>query len=429
MKDSTLFPTIGRPFLRRMWRAIAGMMLVVFAWPMAGLARPRPAVTWPSVALSQVATGFSSPVQITNAGDGSNRAFVVEQAGRIKILGGGTFLDISSIVKSGGEQGLLSVAFPPNFSTSQSFYVYFTDNRDGNQGNNVLARFHVSAGDPDQADPNSEEILLVFPHPNFSNHNGGQLMFGPDDYLYVGTGDGGDAGDPNENAQNLESLLGKILRIDVGGARVATPTPAPYSLYLPFVARQTGPLYGVPSGNPFVGDPNALDEIWAYGLRNPWRFSFDRTTGDLWIGDVGQGSWEEIDYQPVGDAGGENYGWDCREGLHAYTDTNGDFNANCSGLTFVDPVLEYSHNSGRCSITGGFVYRGATYTALQGITFYADYCSGGVWGLQPDGDAWAASAELVNGGYGLSSFGEDEAGELYLVRLDGTIFQVVEATS
>ncbi len=405
----------------------AVFLLALATHPMIGLARPLPAVTWPSVALGQVATGYASPVQITNAGDGTDQLFVVERAGRIKILGAGTFLDISSIVMSGGEQGLLSVAFPPNFSTSQVFYVYFTDNRAGNQGNNVLARFHVSPVDPDVADPNSGEPLLGFPHPNQTNHNGGQLMFGPDDNLYIGTGDGGGSGDPYENAQNLDALLGKILRLDVGGATPVLPTPGPNSLYLPLIANAAGMPYRIPPDNPFVGDPNALDEIWAYGVRNPWRFSFDRATGDLWIGDVGQGSWEEIDYQPAASSGGQNYGWDCREGLHAYTDTNGDLNANCTGLTFVDPIYDYPHDSGRCSITGGFVYRGAAYTALQGIYFYADYCSGGVWGVQPDGEAWAASGELVNAGFGPSAFGESEAGELYLVRLDGTIFQVVEA--
>lgn len=420
--------TIGRQILRRVKLAVAVFLIAAVVTPMVGQARPRPAVTWPSVALSQVATGFASPVYITNAGDGTGRVFIVERGGRIKLLGGGTFLDISSIVQSGGEQGLLSVAFPPNFSTSQTFYVYFTDNRAGNQGNNVLARFRVSSGDPNLANPGSEEILLIFQHPNQSNHNGGQLMFGPDGYLYIGTGDGGGSGDPYENAQNLDALLGKILRIDVGGSSAAAPTPGPYALYLPLVATHGGPLYLVPSDNPFVSNPSALDEIWAYGLRNPWRFSFDRTTGDLWIGDVGQGSWEEIDVQSAASSGGQNYGWDCREGLHAYTDTNGDFNVNCGGLSFVDPIHEYPHDSGRCSITGGFVYRGTAHSGLQGVYFYADYCSGGVWGIQPDGETWAASGELVNAGFGPSSFGESEAGELYLARLDGTIFQLVEAT-
>lgn len=384
------------------------------------------AVTWPAVALSPVATGYSSPVQVTNAGDGTNRLFVVERDGRIQIHGAGTFLDIHTIVNSGGEQGLLSVAFPPDFDSSQLFYVYFTDIRSSDQRDNVLARFHVSQADPNVADPASEQILLTFPHPDQDNHNGGQLLFGPDGYLYIGTGDGGGGGDPYENAQDLGSLLGKILRIDVGASLTPAPTPGPYALYLPLIAHQGGNSYAIPADNPFVGDPSARDEIWAYGLRNPWRFSFDRATGDLWIGDVGQGSWEEVDFQAAASPGGENYGWDCREGAHDYSDPNGDFNANCVGLTFTDPIHEYDHGGGRCSITGGFVYRGSAYPALDGIYFYADYCNGGVWGVQPDGAAWAASTELVNGGFGLSSFGEDESGELYLARLDGNIFQVAE---
>jgi glucose/arabinose dehydrogenase len=417
-------------FLRGSRRAViplAAVLLAVLALPYIARAQPQPAVGWPTVALNPVASGYASPVQITNAGDGSNRLFVVERAGRIQILGGGTFLDISSIVLSGGEQGLLSVAFPPNYTHSGTFYVYFTDARAGNAGNNVLARFSVSASDPDLADPASERILLTFEHPDQTNHNGGQLMFGPDNYLYIGTGDGGGSGDPYENAQDLGSLLGKILRIDVGASDAILPTPGPYRLFLPLVAAQSGPEYRIPADNPFVNTAGARGEIWAYGLRNPWRFSFDRATGDLWIGDVGQGAWEEVDFQPAGDPGGENYGWDCREGLHAYNDTNGDLNANCTGLTFVDPVYEYGHTAGRCSITGGYVYRGSAYPALDGIDFFADYCSGGVWGLQPDGGTWAISPELVNSGFGASSFGEDESGELYLVRLDGTIYQVVEA--
>jgi len=422
-------PASHTHFLRTIPVAAASLLLATLAWPLLGEAQPQPAVTWPAVALSEVASGYASPVQITNAGDGSNRLFVVERAGRIKILGGGTFLDLSSIVLSGGEQGLLSVAFPPDYARSGFFYVYFTDARAGNSSNNVLARFRVSGSDPDAADPGSEKILLVFEHPNQTNHNGGQLMFGPDGYLYIGTGDGGGSGDPYENAQNLGSLLGKILRIDVGASlAAAVPTPGPYQLYLPLVAAQAGPGYTIPADNPSVDTPGARPEIWAYGLRNPWRFSFDRTTGELWIGDVGQGAWEEIDHQPASSPGGENYGWDCREGTHPYNDTNGDLNVNCTGLTFVDPVYEYGHTASRCSITGGYVYRGGTYPALGGIYFFADYCSGGVWGLQPDGEAWAASSELVNSGFGPASFGEDEAGELYLVRLDGTIFQVVEAS-
>jgi glucose/arabinose dehydrogenase len=384
--------------------------------------------TWPSITLSEVASGFSSPVHLTHAGDGSGRIFVVERSGRIKILGGGTFLDIAGIVQGGGEEGLLSVAFPPNYATSGYFYVYFTDARTANAGNydNVLARFSVSSGDPNLADPASEEILMIYEHPIEANHNGGQIAFGPDGYLYIATGDGGGGGDLYENAQDLGSELGKILRINVGGASAGPPPPGPYTIYLPLIMNSGGLAYLIPPDNPFLSDPTALDEIWAYGLRNPWRFSFDRLTGDLWIGDVGQGAWEEIDRQPAASAGGENYGWDCREGAHDYTDPNGDFNTNCGGLTFVDPIHEYDHTLG-CSVTGGFVYRGTAISALQGIYLFADYCSGRVWGLQNDAESWV-SQELTNGGFGLVSFGENEAGELFLARLDGKIFQVIEAT-
>lgn len=343
-------------------------------------------------------------------------------------MGGGTFLDISGIVQGGGEEGLLSVAFSPDYASNRNFYVYFTDERPSNIGNNVLARFQVDPGNPNLADPDSEKILLIFPHPNQANHNGGQIAFGPDGYLYIGTGDSGGSGDPYENAQDLDSLLGKILRIDVEGVSVASvpvPTPGPYSLYLPLIMKSDGLPYLIPPDNPFRSDPDALDEIWAYGLRNPWRFSFDRSTGDLWIGDVGQGSEEEIDHQLITSLGGENYGWDCREGAHAYNDTQPPGgNDDCPGKTFVEPVFEYAHTLG-CSVTGGYVYRGSI-PGLDGIYIFADYCSGRVWGLQQDEGTWV-SQELTNGGFGLVSFGEDEASELFVTRLDGTIYQIVSA--
>ncbi|MGD8633144.1 MAG: PQQ-dependent sugar dehydrogenase [Anaerolineales bacterium] len=399
---------------------IAIMTLTPIA-ALTGLAMQPKQVSWPAIELSLIDDGYDSPVHITNAGDGSGRLFIVEQPGQIEIPGVGTFLDITNRVRNvGSEEGLLSVAFPPDFATSKYFYVYFTDDRAGNQGNNVLARFRVSEGDPNSADPDSEQILITFEHPDQSNHNGGQLFFGPDNYLYIGTGDGGGGGDPYENAQDLGSYLGKILRIDVGATSGIPPTPAPFNLYLPLIASDTnGPLYGIPSDNPFVGDPDALDEIWAYGMRNPWRFSFDRTSGDLWIGDVGQGSWEEIDFQPSASSGGENYGWDCREGMHDY-----EFDSTCIGLSFTEPVAEYDHTLG-CSITGGFVYRGSDYPELQGIYLYADYCSGQIWGLQQDGENWVNQG-LVNAGFGVTSFGEDESGELYLVRSNGDIYKIVE---
>jgi hypothetical protein len=255
--------------------------------------------------------------------------------------------------------------------------------------------------DPDLADPASEEILLVFDQRQ-NNHNGGNLHFGPDGYLYISTGDGGGGGDPGENAQNLGNLLGNILRIDVD----STPDP--------------GLDYAIPPDNPFVGDPAARDEIWAYGLRNPWRFSFDRGTGDLWIGDVGQGTWEEIDLQPAASPGGENYGWDCRAGLHDYNDTNGDLNANCTGTGYTDPILEYAQVGGRCSVTGGFRYRGSMFPRLSGVYLYADFCTGEILGTVPRCDGAWESRVVYDTPFLISTFGEDSAGEIYITERAGT---------
>ena len=383
---------------------------------------------WPQIEFAMVETGLDQPVHITHANDGSERIFIVERAGFIRILRDGTvlptpFLDISSIVReAGSEEGLLSVAFPPDYDVKGYFYVYFTDDRQGNRGNNLLARFHVT-GDPDVADPLSEELILNFDHPTFSNHNGGQIAFGPDGYLYIGTGDGGGSGDPFDNAQDPGSLLGKLLRIDVEfqGPVSAPPPNGPFILYLPIILQpQTAP-YGIPSDNPFVGMAGYREEIWALGLRNPWRFSFDRSNGDLYIADVGQSAREELDYQPASSGGGENYGWSCKEGTL-------DFNPTpvCDGLTLIDPIFEYDHSLG-CSVTGGHIYRGPANSGMQGIYFMGDFCSGRIWGVQPDDSSWASSL-LVNSPYSISTFGEDEAGNLYLADYaSGTIYQISEA--
>src|SRR3954452_14549377 len=286
------------------------------------------------VALLPIASGLDQPVALTHAGD--TRLFITEQTGTIRIhdalgLRATPFLDIRSLVLSGGERGLLSVAFHPRYRDNGLFYVYYTNRN----GDNNLARYQVSS-DPDRADPASGVVLLTIPHPSFANHNGGQLAFGPDGFLYIGTGDGGSGGDPAENGPNINALLGKLLRIDVN----------------------SGSPYGIPPTNPFATATagNGAHEVWSYGLRNPWRFSFDSLNGDLYVGDVGQDLWEEIDYQPAGAAGGRNYGWDCREGAHDYSDPNGDMNANCGPVTSVDPVLEYDHSLG-CAVIGGPVFR------------------------------------------------------------------------
>ena len=358
-------------------------------------------VPWPAVSLTPVVSGLDQPVLVTHAADGSNRLFIVEKDGRILIHESGVlnptpFLDISAQVSSGGERGLLSLAFPPGYADNH-FYVFYTDN----SGDLTLSRFGLT-GSPEVADPTSEQIVLVIPHPTYGNHNGGHIAFGPDGYLYFSTGDGGGGGDPNGNGQNINSLLGKLLRLDV-----ETGSPATYT---------------VPAGNPFVGVAGA-DEIWAYGMRNPWRWSFDRSTGDIYIGDVGQGAWEEVDFQAAGFAGGANYGWNVLEGNHCYSPSSGCVNPPA----YVPPVSEYYHGSNDsygCSITGGYMYRGSAHPAMQGVYFHGDYCTGRLFGLQNVSGAWVFQ-QLLDTSYNIASFGEDEAGNLYLVDLSGAIYQIV----
>jgi uncharacterized repeat protein (TIGR01451 family) len=350
-----------------------------------------------------VASGFTYPVQATHAGDGSSRLFVVEQPGRIRILENGAivdtpFLDLTSQVVYGGERGLLGLAFHPNYQTNGQFYVNYTRAGDGAT---VIARYHVSTGNPNIADPDSAQVLLTIGQP-YANHNGGQLLFSPHEgYLYIGMGDGGSGGDPLNHAQNVTTLLGAMLRLDVDGA-------SPYA---------------IPPDNPYVGR-EGRDEIWAIGLRNPWRFSFDRETGDLYIGDVGQNLWEEIDYQVASAPGGQNFGWRCKEGDHEYN-----FSGDCPDLTLTDPIAEYSHTEGR-SVTGGFVYRGRRYPALVGRYFYADYVTGKIWSLykaSSEPDTWTPPQLELDTGLNISAFGEDEEGELYVVdRSGGTIRRLAD---
>jgi glucose/arabinose dehydrogenase len=351
----------------------------------------------PAASLSLFASGFVQPVHVTHAGDGSGRLFVTEQCGRILIVKNGVvqpapFLNISARVSCGGEQGLLSAVFPPGYDTTGRFYVYYTDLL----GDIVISRYRLSV-DPDAADPATEEILLTIPHPTFGNHNGGQLAFGPDGYLYAGTGDGGSGGDPAGNAQNPASLLGKILRIDVESGAVP---------------------YAVPLSNPFVNNPAFRSEIWAYGLRNPWRFSFDRLTGDLYIADVGQGAYEEVDVQSSSSTGGQNYGWNIMEGAHCYPGGA----CNQTGLTL--PVHEYDHSQG-CSITGGFVMRGPSAASLSGWYVYGDLCTGTIWALRQSQGLWENNL-LADTTSTISTFGEDEAGSVYVADYaTGAIYQVV----
>ncbi len=359
---------------------------------------PIPEAPVTSINLVPVANGFVKPVYLTHAGD--DRLFLVEQDGTIRIIQDGAilpqpFLNIDSLVGSTeSEQGLLSMAFHPEYGENGRFFIYYTDNN----GGTVVARYQVSTDDPNQADPNSALVLLTLPQP-YGNHNGGQLKFGPDGYLYVGLGDGGSANDPLLAGQDKSVLLGKLLRLDVD-------------------FNESG--YAVPAANPFVNDEGARNEIWAYGLRNPWRFSFDRLTGDLYIADVGQNIWEEIDFQPAGSTGGENYGWNIMEGTHCFqTET-------CDQTGLIPPVIDYQHGDGSCSVTGGYVYRGQQYLSLYGNYFYGDYCSGKVWSLlrQPDG-AWVNNQVFRLQGLFISSFGEDVNGELYLLSYgDGVVYQI-----
>ena len=346
-----------------------------------------------------VASGLEKPLSLTHAGDGSGRLFVIEQPGRIRVIQNkqlleDPFLDIQRRVEdAGNEQGLLGLAFHPDYAQNGVFFINYT----GAGGDTVISKFKVS-DEGVAADPESEKILLQFKQP-YSNHNGGHLVFGPDGYLYIGTGDGGSGGDPEGNAQNLDSLLGKMLRIDV----------------------DHGEPYGIPVDNPFA-QGGGRPEIWAVGLRNPWRYSFDRLTGALYIADVGQNQWEEINFAAADQTGvppgGLNYGWDYWEASHPFEGSPPD------GVPMVAPIWEYGHELG-CSVTGGVVYRGSL-DAWQGIYLYGDYCQGTVWGLLRDAEGRWVNQVLVRSGATVTAFGEDEAGEVYLVDRGGAVFQMVE---
>ncbi len=362
----------------------------------------QPAPDWPEIVLVETLSGLRNPVDFAHARDGSGRVYVVEQIGLVQEFTDGSqgdtpFMDIRDRVNCCGERGLLGIAFPTDFSSSRTLYVNYTTTDPGSLHTRV-SRFQLRP-DLHQVDPDSEEIIMQF-HQPWRNHNGGQIAFGPHGYLWIGTGDGGSAADPQDNGQKGQTLLGKLLRIDISAA-----ASAPYS---------------IPDDNPFVGNDAFLDEIWAYGLRNPWRFSFDRETGDLYIADVGQNAWEEVNFQPADSRGGENYGWRIMEGLHCFNPSSG---CSTAGLTM--PVAEYDRVAG-LSITGGYVYRGQDHPSLQGIYFFADYVTGNIWGLRRVNGLWESEL-LLDSSYSISSFGEDEAGNLYLVDYSGAIYQIQAA--
>jgi glucose/arabinose dehydrogenase len=359
----------------------------------------RPLGIFPTIQLEQVASGLMQPTTVTNAGDGSGRIFIVQESGQILIFINGSvlptpFLDIFDLVGHDPEHGLLGLAFHPDYASNGFFYVDYTDL----DGTTVVARYQVSAADPNVADPDSAQIVLTQTQP-IGDHNGGQLAFGPDGYLYISIGDGGCCGDPFQNGQNLETWLGKILRVDINGDDFPGDPERNYA---------------VPPDNPFVGGPG-LDEIWAYGLRNPWRCSFDRATGDFFVADVGQDTWEEVNFQPASSSGGENYGWSVLEGMHCFhDDPQGSCDDFLNGGSIL-PILEYSHDLG-CSVTGGYRYRGQSYPDLEGVYFYADFCTGRIWGAIQQGNGTWESQELLVAGFNISTFGEDETGELYVVE-------------
>lgn len=360
----------------------------------------------------KVAGGFSQPLYLTAPVGDTSRLFIVEQStATIKIIKNGVvlatpFLNIDPKVTSGGEKGLLGLAFHPNYASNGYFYVNYIDN----SGNTVVARYKVSSN-PDVADPASELIMLNVAQP-FANHKGGMLAFGPnDDYLYIGLGDGGDAFDPGNRAQDGSTELGKILRIDVGN----------------------GTIFSAPDSNPFSNNASFLDTIWALGLRNPWRFSFDRLNGDLYIADVGQGSREEVSFQPGNSTGGQNYGWRCMEGKEC-TGLSG---CTCNSPALTIPIYDYTHAGGNCSITGGYVYRGTAIPEIDGTYFFGDFCTGKIWSFVRSGSGVSQltdrtaqlrpiTGETINN---ITSFGEDDKGEIYIVDRDGEIFKIVDKST
>jgi len=358
------------------------------------------------LALEQVTNGLDAPIGIVAAGDGSGRLFILERAGRIRVVEADgslrpePFVDLSARILSGGERGLLGLAFHPDFAANGRLFVHYSRAGDGAT---VLAELHANAART-SADPDSQRVLLTQTQP-YANHNGGQLAFGPDGYLYLGLGDGGSGGDPLGNAQNTDVLLGKILRLDVDAQPAADK------------------VYAIPADNPFapggVRPGQGAPEVWAFGLRNPWQFSFDARAGDLYIGDVGQGSWEEIDRQPSDSSGGENYGWNVMEGRHCYRD-------GCDQAPYVKPIAEYSHDEG-CSVTGGKVYRGTAQPGLVGIYVFGDYCSGRLFTLQVD-EGTVSPKVVLESGLGITAFGTGEDGELYLADVSGGgIYRVLVA--
>jgi glucose/arabinose dehydrogenase len=360
-----------------------------------GVDRARGAL---DASLKLITGGLSQPVAAMTAGDDSRRLFVVEQDGLIRMVKKGNlrptpFLDITNLTNGAGEQGLLGLAFHPNYNLNRRFFVHYT----ALNGDTVIAEFKRAFSQRWRADESSERVLIRIDDP-YSNHNGGDLHFGPDGYLYIGLGDGGGGGDPHENGQNLSTFLGKILRIDVDATE--------------------GDLeYAIPDDNPFVGVEGARDVIWSYGWRNPWRFSFDSATGDMWVADVGQDNFEEVNVERAGSPGGTNYGWDIMEADSCFEPADG---CDQSGLTL--PVDQYAHSAG-CSVSGGYVYRGDRWPEFVGTYFYGDYCSGSIWGLSSS-DPGSGSTRVMATNHQISSFGVNRSGEILVVDHTGRLLKL-----
>jgi glucose/arabinose dehydrogenase len=401
--------------MSRHHNAIARLVVVAILPLLMSLAATVGAVD-PILSLELLVGGLTDPVIIANAGDGSGRLFIGEQAGLVWVWDGHQllptpFLDITAQLASGSDLGLLGLTFDPEFAANRFLYIHYSAPDDTGDPEihhfTMIARLAVDAGNPNQVDPTSETLLLRYPHP-YATHDGGSIEFGADGLLYIGLGDGGSAGDPENRSQNPNTLLGKILRIDPQGDSFPADPDRNYT---------------IPPDNPFVGLPGE-DEIWALGLRNPWRFSFDRTTGDLFIGDVGQAAWEEVNLLPAGGPGGVNFGWRCYEGNHPFNTTG------CGAPEdYQFPILEYSHGQG-CSVTGGYRYRGAAFPNLVGYYLYADYCTGTVSGATTNGSTWS-STPLLSSFLSVTTFGEDEAGELYVadhVPGTGAVYRIIDTS-
>jgi len=372
----------------------------------------NPTSATPAIELKKHSGGYLKPIGISVIKEDPSRLFVVEQGGLIKIVSNDgitkiatPFLDASTLLGgvSSGEKGLLGLAFHPDYANNGKFFIDYTQTSEGGlkELSTIVSQFLVDASNPDVANTNSETILLKFTQP-YQNHNGGDIQFGPDGYLYIATGDGGGGGDPDGNGQNLSTMLGKILRIDVDNA-------------------SNGQNYAIPVDNPFVTDSSALDEIWAYGLRNPWRISFDMKKGNLFIADVGQKKWEEVNFQRSSSTGGQNYGWNKMEGFHCY-----ELGCDPSDDSLTLPILEYEHINGACSITGGYVHRGDS-NYMYGKYFYGDYCTGSIWATEWVDNKWEVKLMYDSTGLYISSFGQDTVGNVYVISIySGTIYQLAK---